>query len=141
MQKFSLTLFRKNFVKAMILLKRLLNSWFDVIFSVRENFSFIHTMWFWYMCASEFTKKITLFLSLFSLFFLKKKPVCFLGTVIYFLTEYLTSSFTSATQTVIYGLFYTRIVKIWHFWKKFVFQCYKKPGNVARRFWLLKEHF
>ena len=35
-------IFGKNFVKAMVLLKKLLNSWFDESFvSVRENFSFI----------------------------------------------------------------------------------------------------
>ena len=34
--------FRKKFVKAMVLLKKLLNSWFDEIFSVWQNFSFFH---------------------------------------------------------------------------------------------------
>ena len=37
-------IFEKNFVKAMGLIKKLLNSWFDEFFSVRENFTFFHTV-------------------------------------------------------------------------------------------------
>ena len=46
LQKFSLTLFLQKFVKASVLLKKLLDRWFDEKkFSVRrENFSFLHTV-------------------------------------------------------------------------------------------------
>ena len=36
--------FWKHFVKAMVLLKKLLNSWFDEFFSARENLLFFHTV-------------------------------------------------------------------------------------------------
>ena len=45
LRKFTLTHFwQKNFVKVMVLLKKVLNSWFDEIFLVRVNFSFFHTI-------------------------------------------------------------------------------------------------
>ena len=43
-RKFTLALFWQNFREATFLLKKLLNSWFDEIFSVRENFSFFYTV-------------------------------------------------------------------------------------------------
>ena len=57
--------FRKNFVKAMVLLKKLIDSLFDeILFSVKENFSFFHTViltliWQKSRETNVFTKEIT----------------------------------------------------------------------------------
>ena len=44
--------FHKNFVKAIVLLKKLQNKWFDEIFPQWENSLFFHTA----LCSVEFTK-------------------------------------------------------------------------------------
>ena len=44
--------FRKNFVKAMVLLKKLLNSWFDEIFFQWERISRFSTLWHLSRCRN-----------------------------------------------------------------------------------------
>ena len=48
-------IFSKNFVKVTVLLIKLLKSWFDEIFLVRENFSFFHSVT---SCAATFSKSL-----------------------------------------------------------------------------------
>ena len=56
--------FRKNFVKAIVLPMKLLKCWFEDIFSVRENFTFFHTVLLslsfekYFVKSTGFTKEI-----------------------------------------------------------------------------------
>ena len=80
LRKFTLTFFGNNFVNAMVLRMKLLNTWFDKkFFSVSVNFSFFYTVacllkWFsWEVCAFSLRRGLEKVLPFISFWQIKRK--------------------------------------------------------------------